>query len=89
VTRPDHSFDTERTWRVLGDGDRYVLEIPDALVTFELDRPRRERGELIGELTIRTTMRGARTDSRRPRLHKRQLRLAPPGRRVLNARARR
>jgi hypothetical protein len=59
--RADPTLGTERTWRVVGDGDRYFFEVPDAEITFELDRPRRERGELVGELTVRTTLRGART----------------------------
>ncbi|HEY2432041.1 MAG TPA: AAA family ATPase, partial [Vicinamibacterales bacterium] len=46
---------------MLGDGDRYVLDVPDASIQLELDRPRRERGDLLGELTVRTTLKGART----------------------------
>lgn len=42
-------------------GDHYVLRIPDAAITFEIDRLRRERHELIGELAVRCELPGARS----------------------------
>ncbi len=45
---------------VLGD-DRYRLWYPSTGVTFEIDRLRREHNELVGELSVRCTLPGART----------------------------
>ncbi|HEY2384836.1 MAG TPA: AAA family ATPase [Terriglobia bacterium] len=41
--------------------DRYTLEVPEFGITFIVDRLRRERNELIGELTVRCTLPGAKT----------------------------
>jgi hypothetical protein len=41
--------------------DRYRLAIPDIGVTLEIDRLRRERQELIGELSVRCELPGAHT----------------------------
>lgn len=40
---------------------RYALAIPDFAISLEVDRLRRERQELIGELTVRCGLAGART----------------------------
>lgn len=45
---------------VLGD-DRYRLLLPEIGVSFEVDRLRRERHELIGELGVRCDLPGSRT----------------------------
>jgi hypothetical protein len=45
---------------VLGD-DRYRLSLPHIGVTFEIDRLRRERSELVGELSVRCDLPGALT----------------------------
>src|SRR6516162_7533834 len=50
----------ERNFRALGD-DRYLMEVEDLAITFEVDRLRRERGELTGELTVGCRLPGART----------------------------
>jgi hypothetical protein len=62
VSKPEPADSThlERVWRVIGDGDRFVLRIPDLAIEFELDRPHRDRGELVGQLTVRTDLKGAR-----------------------------
>lgn len=49
-----------RDFSALGD-DRYRLVIPSSGVTFEIDRLRRERHELVGELCVRCDLPGART----------------------------
>ena len=49
-----------RQFEALGE-DRYRLAIPDIGVTLELDRLRREHHELIGELSARCELPGART----------------------------
>lgn len=49
-----------RDFRVLGD-DRYDLAVPDLGLVLSIDRLRRERGELIGELSVRCELPGART----------------------------
>lgn len=49
-----------REFRAVGD-DRYHLTIPDLGITIEVDRLRRERGELLGELSVRCELPGART----------------------------
>jgi hypothetical protein len=41
--------------------DHYRLAVPGIFVTFEIDRLRRERGELIGELAVQCELPGART----------------------------
>lgn len=51
---------SRRRFVTCGDG-RYVLELPDAAVTFDLDRVRRERHTLIGELVVRCDLPGALT----------------------------
>ena len=44
-----------------GDGcDRYQLVFPHSGIQFEVDRLRRQRNELIGELTVRCDLPGAR-----------------------------
>ena len=48
-----------REFRAWGD-DRYSLAVPDLDVMIEVDRLRRERGELIGELSARCELSGAR-----------------------------
>jgi len=50
----------KREFLALGD-DRYRLTIPDIGVTLEIDRLRREHHELIGELSVRCDLPGART----------------------------
>jgi hypothetical protein len=47
-------------FQVVGDG-HYRLIVPDAGLQFDVDRLRRERHELIGELTVRCDLPGART----------------------------
>jgi hypothetical protein len=49
-----------RTLQALDDG-RYVFAVPEFGATFDLDRLRRERHQLIGELSVRCTLPGART----------------------------
>lgn len=49
-----------REFKAIGD-DRYRLTIPDVAVTLEIDRLRREHHELIGELSARCELPGART----------------------------
>jgi hypothetical protein len=52
---------TERSFRQLGDA-RFVFEVPDLGVVFDVDRLRRDRfGSLRGELTVTTDLAGART----------------------------
>src|SRR6266516_4779107 len=41
--------------------DRYTFDVPSLGVTFEADRLRRDRDELLGELTVRCSLPGART----------------------------
>jgi hypothetical protein len=41
--------------------NRYVMTVPACGVTFDLDRVRRERHELWGELIVRCTLKGAKT----------------------------
>jgi hypothetical protein len=43
------------------DDDRYRLSLPQIGVVFEVDRLRRERNELVGELCVRCVLPGART----------------------------
>ncbi len=47
-----------REFAPIGD-DRYRLTLPDIGVIFEIDRLRRERNELIGELVVRCELPGA------------------------------
>lgn len=50
----------DRTFRQLAD-DRFELDAPDHGVSFEIARLRRERGSLVGELTVRCDLAGAPT----------------------------
>jgi hypothetical protein len=52
--------DDARTFHAIDDG-HYRLAVPDLGVVLEIDRLRRERHELIGELTVRCALAGART----------------------------
>src|SRR5689334_10070269 len=52
-----------RNFRAIGD-DRYLLAIEAAGIEIEIDRLRRERFELIGELSVRCDLPGARTVNR-------------------------
>jgi hypothetical protein len=63
VTWPDDApaIAGKREFHSIGDGERYLLQIIDVPIELELDHVRRERGELFGELTVRTTLLGART----------------------------
>jgi hypothetical protein len=49
-----------RDFRTLGE-DRYRLDVPEVAVSIEIDRLRRERHELIGELSVSCGMPGALT----------------------------
>ena len=49
-----------RDFRQLGE-DHYRLTLDHAGIEFKIDRLRRERHELIGELTVRSSLSGART----------------------------
>jgi hypothetical protein len=49
-----------RNFAGLGDG-RYRLTIPDIGIEFDCDRLRRDRHELIGELSVKCGLAGART----------------------------
>ena len=49
-----------REFTAVGD-DRYRLSIPGIGVAFEIDRLRREHHELVGELSVRCELPGART----------------------------
>ncbi|HXG69798.1 MAG TPA: hypothetical protein VNJ04_14320, partial [Gemmatimonadaceae bacterium] len=51
----------EREFRVVGDGEQFMMRLVDVPIEFELDRPRFDHGELIGQLTVRTDLTGART----------------------------
>lgn len=44
-----------------GDDGRYALHVPDYGVVLDVDRLRRERHELTGELTVRADLAGAKT----------------------------
>lgn len=46
--------------RKIGE-DRYFMSVTGVPIEFDLERTRRERGELIGELHVRTELSGART----------------------------
>ena len=48
-----------RTFNAVGEG-RYVFAIPDLPLEFEVDRLRREKHTLVGELTVRCGLAGAR-----------------------------
>jgi hypothetical protein len=50
-----------REFRVVGEHEQYILELKDVPICFELDRPRRENGAIVGHLTITTELAGART----------------------------
>lgn len=49
-----------RDFRVVHDG-RYTLAFREIGIAFDIDRLRRDRHELIGELTVRSTLPGSRT----------------------------
>lgn len=51
----------DRVFETTGDGERYLLRLVDVPIELELDRTRRDHGELIGQLTARTGLSGART----------------------------
>lgn len=57
---PTIDQDCPREFEVLGEG-HYCLALDALGITFEIDRLRRERSELVGELTVRCEMAGART----------------------------
>jgi hypothetical protein len=57
---PDQIAKLPRTFTALGD-DRYLFAIPDLGIELEVDRLRRERSELIGELAARCGLAGAQT----------------------------
>jgi hypothetical protein len=63
VTWPDDApaIAGKREFHIIGDGERYLLQILEVPIEMELDHVRRERGELFGELSVRTTLLGART----------------------------
>src|SRR5262249_55257401 len=56
----EHQRQSEREFSALGE-DRYRLSLPAVGVAFEIDRLRREHHELIGELSVRCDLPGART----------------------------
>lgn len=56
---PDLSV-VERNFQAFGN-DRYRLTVPALGITVEIDRLRRERQELVGELSVRCELPGART----------------------------
>lgn len=49
-----------RQFHTMGD-DRYCMTVPEIGVTFDVDRLRRKSSELIGELSVRCDLPGART----------------------------
>lgn len=51
----------EREFKTLGDGDSYSLTLKDVPISFEFGYARRDRGELCGQLTVKTSLAGART----------------------------
>jgi hypothetical protein len=57
---PSDQQSSAREFTVVGE-DRYCLAVPGIGVTFEIDRLRRERGELVGELAVQCELPGART----------------------------
>ena len=60
MTAPSFSLgELEQSFRQLGE-DRYIYQIPDAGLTLEVDRLRRDRHELIGELAVSCDLAGAR-----------------------------
>jgi hypothetical protein len=56
---PMLSDDARREFR--RQGDAYVLRLPDLGIAFHVDRVRRDRHELVGELAVECGMAGART----------------------------
>jgi hypothetical protein len=54
------STSRERTFAAAGEG-RYILEVPDLAIVLDLDRLRRERGALHGELMVTCGMPGTRS----------------------------
>lgn len=63
VTWSDESpaIQCAREFRAIGDGEGYSLRLLEVPIEFELDRARRDHGELTGQLTVRTGLTGART----------------------------
>jgi len=51
----------DRRFHTLNDGQRFLLHLQDVPIEFDLEHVRRERGELFGQLTVRTELMGART----------------------------
>lgn len=49
-----------REFLTIGDGDRYVMRLADVPIEFELDRPRWDHGDLVGLLTVRSSLTGIR-----------------------------
>jgi hypothetical protein len=62
LPHPDEggASDVPRTFRVIGE-DRYFMGLVGVPIEFDLEHLRRERGELMGELYVRTELIGART----------------------------
>jgi 5S rRNA maturation endonuclease (ribonuclease M5) len=52
--------EAKRCFDVLAE-DRYRLSIPDSAAVIEVDRLRRERGELVGELAVKCALPGVRS----------------------------
>jgi hypothetical protein len=53
--------EVSRVFRTVEDGVSYALEVPEYGLDFTIDRLRRDRHELIGELTVRCELPGAMT----------------------------
>lgn len=51
----------ERVFETVAKDQHYRLKVPALDLVFDLDRLRRDRGDLKGHLTVRTSMAGART----------------------------
>ncbi len=60
VPPPSADADCPREFERFGEG-HYCLALDALGLSFEIDRLRRDRAELIGELTVRCTLAGART----------------------------
>ena len=50
-----------REFTIIGEGDGYALKLADVPITFEFTHVRRDKGDLIGQLMVRTGLTGART----------------------------
>lgn len=59
ATRALGSGEVSRTFAARGEG-RYLFDLPDIGVSVEVDRLRREHRELVGELSVRCDLAGAR-----------------------------